>query len=76
MAWCLITIGGMSFLLLATNALWFRWWYRHQAKCLWYKDKQQDVMEIREVLWALNTRGYGMVEIHRVNTENLYRVRP
>ena len=72
----LVTIGVLSFLFLGTNALWVRWFYKHQAKCSWSKFHEADVMEIRDALWDLNHRGYGLVEIRRVETENLYRVRP
>lgn len=72
----LVTIGVLSFLLLASHTAWLYVWYRHKAKCLWYREREKDVLEIRETLWDIQHRGYGMVEIHRVDPSNLYRVRP
>jgi hypothetical protein len=74
----LLAVGVISSFLTsaAFGVAWFLHERRHRSKCSWYKVHEADVMEIRDALWDLNHKGYGLVEIHRVDPSNLYRVRP
>ena len=76
MGWLEAIIGVLSFLLVVTNGLWFRWWYLHQPKCLWAKEKGEKSHEWMRLLYDIEARGFGMMEFHRVNPDNVYMVKP